>query len=171
MQPSRLLANSPWYRKLTRRKRESLNYHIFRVHQVGDIVKGHEVIQTPPAAEPCPSPRRSRSPDYDYSTSAGAIRCSRSRCSRLGGGRPLLRGGRLCPVYVPFGEYAACPVYMFFGEFSACSGLAPFGEGRFDRVRVDTPVVIVEGDVFDDRRRGLATTRIPPHHAARDRGD
>lgn len=40
MQPSRLLANSPWYRKLTRRKRESLNYHTFRVHQVDDIVKG-----------------------------------------------------------------------------------------------------------------------------------
>ena len=40
MQPSRLLTNSSWYRKLTRRKRESLNYHTFRMHQVDDIVKG-----------------------------------------------------------------------------------------------------------------------------------
>ena len=40
MQPSRLLAKSPWYRKLTRRKRESLNYHTFRMRQLDDIAKG-----------------------------------------------------------------------------------------------------------------------------------
>jgi site-specific DNA-cytosine methylase len=40
MQPSQAMSSSPWYQKLTRRKREILNYHTFRARRFEDSAKG-----------------------------------------------------------------------------------------------------------------------------------